>query len=174
MAETLLIKQADILKFYPIGHNVGSKRVDPHILRAQQSDLKPFLGDALYFDFITNVTTTKYVNLLNGVTYENDGHNIFFNGVKPLLASWAYARIEKKNSIFVTRGGNVKKETDQSTQMTNAEIDAEKTSAESEALRLQREVWTFLDQNRTTYPLFDTFVTGQETPRRTSLTITKV
>lgn len=174
MAETALITKSDILSFYPIGKNINSERVDPHILRAQQSELKSFLGDALYFDFVTNVTDAKYVDLLNGVNYENDGHTVFFGGVKPLLASWSYARIEKKNSVFVTRGGNVKKETEESIQMTNNEIDAEKSSSESEAIRLQKEVWVFLDTNRTTYPLFDTFVTGQNRPKKTSMEIKRV
>lgn len=174
MAETALITKADILEFYPIGKNINSERVDPHIIRAQQSELKSFLGDALYYDVVTNPATVPNAKLLNGGEYTNDTHTIFFSGVKALLASWAYARIEKKNSVFVTRGGNVKKETEESIQMTNNEIDAEKSSAESEAIRLQKEVWVFLDTNRTTYPLFETFVTGQNRPKKTSMEIKRV
>ena len=174
MAETLLITKEDIKSFYPIGKNLDNGRVDPHILRAQQSDLKPFLGDALYRDFVTDVAVAKYVTLLDGGEYTNDGHTIFFGGVKPLLASWAYARIQKANPVHVTRGGNVRKETEQSVNLSSAETDAEKTLAESEALRLQSEVYTYLDSNRDTYTLFDVYVTGQNAPKRMSLNITKV
>ena len=172
MAEALLITKAEILETWHMGKNLNDDRIEPHILRAQQSDLKPFLGDALYYDFVTNVGSAKYVELLNGVEYLYYGKTIFFNGVKPLLAAWSYARIIGNNQVFVGRGGVTSKTTEESEQHPNSLVQQRDRDAQSEAIRLQNEVYNYLDKNRTKYPLFETDI-SQDSPTRMSMRFTK-
>ena len=173
MAETQLITKADILETWHMGKNLNDDRINPNILRAQQSDLKPFLGDALYHDFITNLTDPKYQDLLNGKEYNLDGNTIFFNGVKPLLAAWSYARIIGNNQVFVSRGGVTGKVTENSDAQPNPLVQQRDRDAKSEALRLQYEVYNFLDQNNATY-LFWTKGVSQDSPTYQSMKFTKV
>jgi len=171
--EAQLITKTEILETWHLGKNLNDDRINPHILRAQQSDLKPMLGDALYYDFVTNVADAKYVNLLNGVTYSYQNETIFFNGVKPLLAAWSYARIIGNNQVFVGRGGVTSKTTEESEQHPNSLVQQRDRDAQSEALRLQNEVWHYLDQNRTIYPLYGRGV-DMDSPVRQSMRFTKV
>jgi len=173
MAEILLIGKPDILETWWIGKNLDDGRINPHILRAQQSDLKPFLGDALYHDFVTNVVDPKYQELLNGVEYNLQGETIFFNGVKPLLAAWAYARVVGNNQVFTTRGGVTVKDTEESTQHPNTLVQQRDRDAQSEALRLQHEVYNYLNQNRTKYPLYGRGI-DQDSATKQSMRFTKV
>ena len=112
MAETLLISRADIAEKYFLGKNIDDSRIDPHILRAQQSDLKALIGEYLYGDVIDNPTTPANELLLNGGQYNplnKAGSSIYFAGLKDFLVSVTFARIEKHNDTFVTRGGNKNK-----------------------------------------------------------------
>ena len=173
MAEAALITKTDITKYWHMGKNLNDDRINPHILRAQQAELKPFLGDALYFDFVTNMSEDKYVTLLNGGEYEYQNNTVFFGGAKPLLAAWAYSRIVGNNQIFVGRGGVTMKDTEESTQHPNPLVQQRDRDAQSEAIRLQHELWLFLDQNRTTYPLYGRGV-DSNTPTGESFRFTKV
>ena len=115
MAETTIITKDDIrLTWANFDKNLKDTQVDPFILKAQRSDLKPFLGDALYYDFIENLIDANYIDLLDGVVYAYQGDNIYFNGIKPMLAAYSYARTLKNIDINVGRGAVVSKSSEQS------------------------------------------------------------
>ena len=153
--EQLLIQANDIREFWQLGKNIPDERVSPHILRAQQSDLKPFLGEELYYDFINNLTDQKYQDLLKGKEYINgNGNTVFFSGVKPMLAAYAYARIKKNADDFLTRAGNKYKETTESSIPPHIRNINKAREAESDAIRLQQEVFDFLVFFGETYPLW--------------------
>jgi len=154
MAETLLISEDDIREFWSMGKNMPKAKISPQILRAQQSDLKPFLGQALYYDFVSNVSDPEYQELLNGKEYQYQDDTVFFTGVKPMLAAFAFSRIKRNASDFLTRGGNKHKQTDESTEIANRSIMSKAREAESEAIRMQGEVSQFLDSFRSTYKLW--------------------
>ena len=172
MAETTIISKEDIRSTWAnFDKNFKDEQVDPFILKAQRSDLKPFLGDALYFDFLENITDAKYIDLLDGVVYEYNGHNIYFNGIKPMLAAFSYARTLKNIDINVSRGSVVAKNTEQSEKHENTLIQRRKTEADSEALRLQSELSQFLTTKRNDYPLW---VSNMSASKRTSFRVLKV
>jgi len=152
MAETLLITINDIRDFWPLDPNINNDRLLMHIRRGQQSDLKPFLGDEFYFSFINNLTTVPNKLLFDGGEYDYQGNQIFFSGVRQLMSAYAYARLYVQNPDFVSRGGNVRKETEESTAQLQSVTNVRGQEALSEGIRVQFEIWTFLDQNRDTYP----------------------
>lgn len=173
MSEALLVTREDVREFWAITKNMNVDRINPYILRAQQRDLKPFLGDALYFDMIEHLTDQKYVDLLNGVAYETNGHTIYFGGVKPLLCAYAYATLINENPIHITRAGNKNKKDDNSTEIAGNTIGVKSNEADSEGLRLQEETRRFLNDKKSDYPLFEKGSYGN-TPKRTTLSLTKV
>tara|TARA_R110000822_G_scaffold10646_6_gene40160 strand:+ start:1839 stop:2372 length:534 start_codon:yes stop_codon:yes gene_type:complete len=171
MAETTIITKDDIrLTWANFDKNLKDTQVDPFILKAQRSDLKPFLGDALYYDFIENLIDANYVDLLDGVVYSYQGNDIYFNGIKPMLAAYSYARTLKNIDINVGRGAVVSKSSEQSDKHENTLIYRRKTEAESEALRLQGELEQFLSTKRSDYPLWK----DNNKVKKTSFRILKV
>jgi hypothetical protein len=174
MAEATIITVADIKVLWSsLDKNFTQAKVDPYILRAQQTELKDLLGPALYYDFVTNITDAKYVDLLNGVEYVYEGHTIFFGGVKPYLAALSYGRILSNINISVGRASVVDKDNEQSAPHDNAIIQTRGREAKSEGLRLQAEVLQFLDQNRDTYTLWQARETASQ-DHETSLKITRI
>ena len=155
MAEATIITVDEIRVLWSsLDKNFTQEKINPFILRAQQSELKTLLGPALYFDFISNIGDAKYVNLLDGEEYIYQGNTIFFGGVKPYLAALSFGRILSDININVGRASVVDKTTEESQVHTNTIIQTRSREAKSEALRLQAELLQFLDENRSTYSLF--------------------
>ena len=171
--ETLLVNIQDIKEFWAIDENINVGRWRPAVIKAQQIDLRPFLGDEFYHDFIVNFTDQKYQDLYNGGSFDYEGRLIYYSGVKQLLCAYSYARIYLANPDFVTRGGNVRKETTESTPQEQNITNGRAQEAESEAIRIQDDVWNFLDQNRNTYPLWR-IRAPINAPKTTSFRVSKV
>lgn len=152
--ETPIITPTDLRTFWGTSKNLKEDRVDPITLRAQQRYLKPLLGDALYFDFITNIETPPYVDFFNGTSYEYQGHTIFYSGVKSLLCAFTYSLFIAENPIHITRAGNKNKQSEESTEIDAATTNIKSNQAKSEAVRLQIEVEQYLEANRVDFPLW--------------------
>jgi hypothetical protein len=161
MIEKPLISQDDVKKFFSLAE-IPDGRFDPHILRAQELDLKPVLNDALYYDFITKVDDTNddmyadYQTLLLGGAYIYDGQTIEFPGIKPMLCSYAMARFLPANPINITRYGVVTKVNPQSAPVDPAALRLLVNQINSDGLAYQTQVTKFLSQNVATYPLYNT------------------
>lgn len=169
-----IIQKIDILEFWPqMDKNFKQDKLDPYILRAQQGDLKRFLGPALYFDFITNPDTPTNKALFEGTTYDFEGNEIFFEGVRPLLVAYSFSRIVSNVDISVARSSVVQKDNEQSTPHPNAIIQERSREVKSEALRLQEETRQFLEQERNDYPLWNRRE-DDSADRDTSLGMTRV
>ena len=172
--ETILITKDDIRGFWTsLDKNFTEEKLMPYILRAQQTDLKEFFGDAFYYDFVTNILDAKYQSLLNGGEYVYNGYTIYHSGVKQLLAAWSYKRILANINVSVGRASVVDKETAESVRHENDIIFTRSQEADSEAMRLQAEIRQFLNNERTEYPIWNR---GSEvnTLNDTSFKITKV
>jgi hypothetical protein len=151
----LLIDKTNIQEYKPISKNINDSRINTFIQEAQLFDLRPFLGSALYKDFIDNVADANYQTLLNGGPYTIDGETIDFIGVKAMLVYFSYSRIMYGQSINVTRYGITKKETDQSSEQKKENKESQAVAARSAAIGFQEETTLFLNENADTYPLWD-------------------
>ena len=171
-----IITKSDILALWSqMDKNLKEGKIDPFTLRAQQGDLKPFLGAALYYDFITNLEDANYQTLFNGTEYTYRGNTIFFEGIKPLLCAYSFARISSGINISVGRAAVIEKDNENSTPHSNAIIQTRAREIKSEALRLQDETRQYLSQERASYPLWnqreddssddDTSLFGMRVPR---------
>tara|TARA_R110002096_G_scaffold217142_4_gene405183 strand:+ start:13878 stop:14420 length:543 start_codon:yes stop_codon:yes gene_type:complete len=174
MAETTIITKADIQVLWSnLDKNFTEAKLSPYILRSQQTELKTLLGDSLYYDFVSNITIQKYIDLLDGVEYSYQGNTIFFGGVKPYLAALSFGRIISNINVSVGTASVTDKATEQSTPHDNAIIQTRGREAKSEALRLQSELLQFLDEKRSTYPLFQSRESSEQ-DHDTSMKITSV
>jgi hypothetical protein len=149
-----LITIEDIKEIRPMAQ-LDVKRVDPYITETQENDLRPIMGDAFFYDFITNYTDAKYRELLNGKTYTKNGYSIFFPGLKPMLCYFALARITQNNAINLTSYGIVQKDMSGSQPVDQRIIGALVTELRDVANSYQSRLIDFLNYNQTTYPLFN-------------------
>jgi hypothetical protein len=146
--------------------------MDTWIREAQRFDIRPILGDAFYQDFVTKFNNTgaseysAYQDLLNGVTYTYNSQTIKFEGVKPCLVYYAYARMIKNQQVNVAPHSVVQKLTPQSQPVSASMIKLQVDDALSAAVVYQNEIIQFLDTKSTDYPLWTE--RGSEIVRKTS------
>lgn len=167
-----LITQQELGKYRPTGKLEGT-RVDPFIMEAQLSDLKPVLNDALYLDFIKKVFDTgaggdytKYQELLKGKDWAYNGQTVRFYGVEPMLAYYSLARFCIGNPVNYVRYGMVQKSINQSEPVAPEVLREEVRNLKSVAVGYQNSLILFLQQNKVTYPLYS-FNESCDMPSRT-------
>lgn len=159
MAKTLTIKLSDIKQYRPTAELDGA-RWEPFCLEAHDQDLRPILGDGLYYDFMTKYLTTgdamysAYQNLLNGTTYTYNGQTIYYDGLKPMMVYFTLARFVQNNPVHITRYGIVQKTNAQSTPADPVMLRQVVNELRSNAVNYKSQVDLYLNQNQTTYPLY--------------------
>src|ERR1700733_5924189 len=98
----ILIDQNTFQRYEDISANVKPERLKIFVNKAQDLDLKPFLGYALYYDFIKyfnddgtiqDDAPQPYKDLLNGSEYlDRYGHIVLYEGLFPTLLYFTFAR----------------------------------------------------------------------------------
>lgn len=171
----ILINADDIRAYKPLSLNVDeTDRIDQYIREAQVMDLKPLLGRQLYYDFIENVADAKYQDLLNGLEYDDeDGVTVQFEGIKPILVYYSFARILQYYGSNPTRFGLVKKLAENSEPLSMKEIQAMISQAKGGAVAYHDELFRFLDENNETYEFWKGRA-GAERKRRKMVKINSV
>lgn len=110
----------------PIPAGLGDERLNRYIIEAQESELKPKIGNALYNDLLKNSGDANYTALLDGEEYTNtNGDLILFNGLRMALIHWAYAKLIQRNQKTLTPTGYVKKTNQYSEQIEYKELSAD-------------------------------------------------
>jgi hypothetical protein len=122
MDTTYLITPATLQRYEDIAANIKPDRINVFIRKAQELDLKPFLGYALYYDLIKNINTDgtikdeapqHYKDLLNGSEYlDEHGHIVLYQGLQPVLSYFTFARFIEADAIHYTATGPVTKRYD--------------------------------------------------------------
>lgn len=126
-----------------------------HILDAQVFDLQKLLGANFFNDLVENYTSTEYQTLLNGGTYVYKTVTYTNYGLKAVLVHYAYARYVRFGQNIDTPLGIVVKLSENSEQSSVGDKKAAYTDNQTLAFNYWENVRTFLDRNRTDYPLFD-------------------
>lgn len=159
MDKRVIITLQDIKQLRPTAELDGV-RWEPYALEAQDQELRPILGDGLFYDFMTKYHSTadpsytKYQELLNGKVYTYHGQSIYFDGLKPMLGYFTLARLVQNNQINITRYGVVTKVIPQSQNVDGQVLRQVVNELRSNALTYKNQVDTFILQNQTTYSLF--------------------
>lgn len=169
MTNDALIDASDVQNLIPLSKQVDASRIEVAVVEAQRSYIRTLIGRALYRDLHVNRTDAKYQTLLNGGSYTPSGEKgeVDFYGLKPAIASYAYSILIHRNDIRVTRTGNKIKNSEVSEQATPEMIAREYQIALDSGANYMTEVLDYLNQNASTYPLFDE---GYSLPQGTRIT----
>jgi hypothetical protein len=117
-----LITPITLQRYEDISANIKPERIKVFIQKAQELDLKPFLGYILYNELIKNLNTDgtlkdeapqHYKDLLNGSEYlDEHGHIVLYQGLQPVLTYFTFARFIEADAVHYTATGPVTKRYD--------------------------------------------------------------
>lgn len=159
-----IINQTTFQRFEDISLNIKSERLDVFINKAQELDLKPFLGYALYYDFIKQFNedgTLKedapqpYKDLMNGTEYlDKRGYVVLYQGLGPVMVYFAFARFIEDDAVHYTATGPVIKQRDGSSAMSASDLVKLTQQQRSIANAYANETERFLRDHRADFPLW--------------------
>ncbi|RFZ85705.1 hypothetical protein DYU05_08940 [Mucilaginibacter terrenus] len=160
---TLIIP--DTLKRYEdIAANIKPERIKVFIQKAQELDLKPFLGYALYYDLIKHLeadgtlsegTPQHYKDLLNGSEYlDEQGYIVLHQGLQPVLAYFTFARFIEADAIHYTATGPVTKRYDNADALPAKDVVKLVQQQRSTANAYTNEVERFLLDHKEQFPIW--------------------
>jgi hypothetical protein len=162
LTDPLLIKKEDFQLYRDSSDNMDDERMNQGINEAQINEMTQFLGPELFLkmmlDYDANTDSFTDPNLEAlwfGVDYSYQNKQIRFNGLKPGIVLYAYARMLDNLQLNVTRAGvNTFTEPEVSEATTQAQISTKVKSARSQALVYIAGAYKFLNENKTDYPTF--------------------
>ncbi|MDF2434926.1 MAG: hypothetical protein JWP44_4557 [Mucilaginibacter sp.] len=159
-----LINQTTFQSYEDISVNIKPERLQVFIKKAQDLDLKPFLGHALYYDFMQNFNADgtlmdtapqHYKDLLNGSEYlDKYGHIVLYEGLLPTLVYFTFARFIEADAVHYTPTGPVVKHHDNGDPLKPADVVKLVQQQRSVANAHANEVEKFLWDNKADFPLW--------------------
>jgi len=151
----MLIEVTDIKTYqqFPLTDD-SERKVEPMILEAEKFDIEPQLGKSLYRDMVENIQSQKYQDLLIGKEYENcDGELVKFEGLKPAICYYAYARLVERDPVM-TEYGLRRKITPYGQPPDAQTLKSTINTLRSGAANYMVDVIEFLNTNKETYPFW--------------------
>lgn len=155
----LLINLDDIKKFRSLSINIdAAKNLDPYINDAQEFDIRPLLGDALYLDLMEDFESSPSLNmpiyqyLFYGCTYTYNNIRHKQEGIKAVLAHFTYHRYCLRAHLQSTKTGFVVKAEQNSTPASQEDIGRLGSMSKSMAVAYQTRLVDYLNRNYTLYP----------------------
>ncbi|MBD1394614.1 DUF6712 family protein [Mucilaginibacter glaciei] len=159
-----LITLATLQRYEDIAANVKPERIKVFIQKAQELDLKPFLGYILFYDLIKQLDidgTLKddapqhYKDLLNGSEYlDEQGHIVLHQGLLPVLSYFAFARFIEADAVHYTATGPVTKRYDNADAVPMKDIVKLVQQQRSTANAYANEVERFLLDHHEQFPVW--------------------
>lgn len=164
MTPIYLITKADIQLYEDVPANVDVNRLHQYIYKAQELDLKPFLGTAFYYDFLQQFSTDgslkdsatqPYRQFLNGCTYtDTAGHSIQYDGLTKMLVYFTMARFAESDAIRFTPTGPMFKQQDNGQPVRQADLAKVVQQYRSIANAYTNDVAAYLINHRSDFPLW--------------------
>lgn len=164
MNQVYLIDQITFQNYEDLSASIRPERIRVFVKKAQELDLKPFLGYALYYDFIKyfNADGTLqeeapqcYKDLLNGAEYlDKFGHVVLFEGLLPALVYFTFARFVEADAVQYTATGPVVKHHDNAEPLSSQDVAKLVQQHRSVANAHANEVEKFLWDHRDQFPLW--------------------
>ncbi len=156
----MFITQADFVGDIEITQSANiTDKLNSIIDTVEKNILKLLLGDDLYILFIADLVDgepqiTKYINLLNGTTYDYGERKYIYDGLKAMLKYFIYSEYIKYNSLQATVG-TVIPEKDNSITMSDFDISELSNDAYNKGVKYYREAISYIVINIEDYPTFD-------------------
>ena len=163
----LLISKTDFSDFRYISEHISSeKRLDQYIREAQMFDLMELMGRAFFYHVLDDAenspTSQATLDLLSGVDYtDNYGHLIKFEGLKPVLVYFSYARFLANQNVTASSMGIVQKKNEFSDPVDEKTLQRLITQARSSALAYWSQAECYLREMKridsTAYSIWNSF-----------------
>lgn len=159
-----LITPSAFQDYEDISVNIKPDRIKVFIKKAQELDLKPFLGHALYYDFIKYFNTDatiadtapqQYKDLWAGCEYtDRFGHSIVYEGMLPTLVYFTFARFIEADTVHYTSSGPVIKRHDNADTLKPQDlvklVQQQRSVANAHANEIEKYLW----DNKELFPLW--------------------
>ncbi|TWR25723.1 hypothetical protein FPZ43_15670 [Mucilaginibacter pallidiroseus] len=117
METKLIITPAMLQRYEDVASNIKPERIKVFINKAQELDLKPFLGYILYYQLVKVLAADGTLSddapqhlkdLLNGCEYLDDhGNIVLYQGLLPVMAYFTFARFIEADAVHYTPTGPV-------------------------------------------------------------------
>lgn len=163
-ATPILISPSVFQQFEDISTNIKAERLQVFIKKAQELDLKPFLGYPLYYQLLKYFDDSGqmktdapqvYKKLFNGCEYiDPSGYTVTYEGLAPTLVYFTFARFVESNGIHFTATGPVIKQYDNAQAVSTPDLLKLVQQQRSVANAHANEVEKFLQDNQADYPLW--------------------
>ena len=152
----MLISRSDIQNVIQLSSNLPAVKLDPFISRAQELDLKPQLGAALYKALVDGVAadTAIYTTLMDGAEYVCGTDTIDFPGITPALAWYSYARYLSDQDSYSTVNGIVIPTAEHSDRLSEKAVTRRISEAREAASHYIDEAHKYLCEKSATYTLY--------------------
>jgi hypothetical protein len=159
MITTKLITLQNIQAVKSISLNVNEvKQLTPHILEAQNFDLRELIGDAFYLDliadFIALPSLIKYSFIFNGGQYTYQNETYYLDGLKHYLVYSSYSRYLANSNVISTATGLVHKTNQYSDKVEEKTIARLVSQSRSAATFCEENIKKYLERNKSSYPLY--------------------
>lgn len=158
---TELISLSDIQEFKGLSSNIKTaKELTPHVLEAQEFDLRPFMGESFYLAFMDDfeaspsLGTPAFEELFNGKRYTYNGEQFEFQGLKAVLAYHSNARYLTTAGMTSTPTGFVNKTNQYSERISDKATLRLIEQSRAGAMVHQNRVKEFLNRFSSLYPLY--------------------
>jgi hypothetical protein len=163
-ASATLISPTVFQQFEDISLNIKPERLQVFIKKAQELDLKPFLGYALYYQLLKYFEADGqmktdapqvYKKLFQGCEYiDQSGYTVSYEGLIPTLVYFTFARFIEGNGVHYTATGPVIKQYDNAQAVSTPDIVKLVQQQRSVANAHANEIEKFLQDNQADYPLW--------------------
>jgi len=160
-----IINNTTFQQYEDISAGVKTERLNVFIRKAQELDLKPLLGYALYYDLIKNFNEDgtlndnapqPYKDLMNGTEYlDKRGHIVLYQGLSPVMVYFAFARFIEADSVHYTSTGPVIKQHDNGIAINMENIVRLVQQQRSVANAYANETERFLKDHKDDFPLWN-------------------
>lgn len=153
-----LITKSDIQAIKQFSDNVMLSKIQPFIDEAEELDLKPQLGPALYKALVDGIaaspSVTIYQTLLDGEDYTYCDETITYPGLKKAIAYFAYARYLAESDLISTVTGMARPTPDNSQIASDKSISRRIAQAREAGSHYFDEAHQYLCEKSDTYPLY--------------------
>lgn len=122
-----------------------TKYLDPHILAAQEKQIRPILGNTLYTTLQTEVAGSS-------LTAANTA---LIAKIKPVLVYYSYAEYIPHAGVYSTNSGLVEYTSDHAKPASDTRLGMIRRNAQDLADTYRRQLISFLKQNKTIYTTWD-------------------
>lgn len=149
-----LIDKSYVEALFQLASGVSDAEFEKYIIHAQKFELKKLMPEKFFYDLLMNQESERYQAVLNGGDYTYEEYTYSHEGLKNVLAYFAYALYIFKANNVSTSFGLVVKHSGQSEPVDYKERRDWYHEHKSQAGQLWEDTKLFIQRNEDDYPVW--------------------